>query len=441
MTEDNIPFSINLTTGEISVTQDLDYESVTSYNFTAVCTVENDFTLNDTATITVHLLPVNEHRPVITSISMFTAVTEDTLPGLLDTTLPGVAYNVSDMDQPPDTIHYTIKEPGNHEMLVYNETLQGIVLTRQYDQENLTTPTNCSLPQIHFRITVCDIYPPNIHCPNVLLTVSLFPSNDNTPVFSQDSYSVTIPETTPTNSVLMSVTCTDEDLCFGGFEGLEIASTELNDKFSVDNNGSIFNLQPLDYERNASYNVTVRCFDSRFPSLQREAFTSVLIHLTDVNDNAPRCVQPGVVNLQAGTHRLTTLLRLSCEDDDTGVNSQLTFMVDGELPQLSTGQFSLNSTTGVLTFAGDIDSSISEFNFTVVVSDRGSTPLTNRVDISINVVGVGDLQPEPTMPMLFVIILCVIAGAVLLSCLILLCCCCCYCLVGFRRRKKDKATL
>lgn len=39
------PFIIDSMTGELSVTEDLDFESVTQYNFTAVCTVAE---LNDT---------------------------------------------------------------------------------------------------------------------------------------------------------------------------------------------------------------------------------------------------------------------------------------------------------------------------------------------------------------------------------------------------------
>lgn len=453
--EDNLPFAINLTTGELAVTDDLDYESVTVYNFTAVCTLENDLNCNDTASVVVNLLPVNEHRPVIQTISMFTVITELTAPGLLNSTLPGVAYTFSDMDQPPDEIYYTLRD-GSYDGIVYNETLNGVVLTRPFDREstqfnqgNLTG--SCTIVAQQFRVTVCDMDPPNDNCPNIVLSVSLLPSNEYDPVFSQAEYSTTVPESIPINTMLATVVCTDEDICMGDFRGVEIAGTDLEDTFSIDSTGNITNLVTLDYEHAQSYSIRVRCFDSGIQDQQRDAFTTVQIQLTDVNDNAPICSGPVAGNLQVGRHQLTPVLTLSCVDADQGNNSRLAFRIDGHLPDLPNGQFILNQATGQLTFSGEIGFS-DDFGFDIIVSDSGSPPLNTTVQVRVNVtdrvstplsttvqVHVSG-QPERVLPMLVIVVVCVVGGLLLISCLLIFCCCCCFCFRCRRRRIKKIET-
>ena len=429
MAEDFIPFAIDLMSGEISVTEDLDYETETLYTFTAVCYVESNFSLNDTASVVVSLLPVNEYRPVISKMSMFVPIDEFVLPGLLTSTLPGVAYNISDLDQPPDEIYHTLVEViGSYtDALVYNETLSGIILTRQYDREFPSNPTSCLfLPQMQFRVTVCDTSPPNKDCPNIILSTSFVPSNDNNPTFSQSTYFATVPESAAPNSTLLSVSCSDEDICQGNFGGMEITDTNPTNTFSVDSEGNISSLSALDYEREQFYLITVRCYDSATPA--KDAFATVHLQLTDVNDNTPMCSPPPAVSLDRGTHQLTPVLRLSCTDQDKGINGQLTFRVEGELPHVPGGRFLLNHTTGQLSFTGNIQDSTEEFNFTIVVSDRGSAPLSSKVGITVRVVG------GAQMPMLIVIVVCVVGGLLLVACIIIICCCCCFCVLS--RKKK-----
>lgn len=424
--EENIPFTIDLMTGALSVTQDLDYETTTQYNFTAVCTVATSLNLTDATTIIISLLPVNEFRPSITPRVITVRIDEFSTPGPLMSTLPGVMFTVTDMDQPPDTISYTLRH-GIYEGLVYNESLNGIVLLDTYDKENQSDSVNCQLPQFEFRVAVCDTYPPEDTCPNIVLRVIFSSSNDNNPMFMQDQYSTVVPESMAINTTLLTVTCTDQDICVGEIDGIEITGSAGN--FSIDEMGNIANTQLLDYELAQTYTLTVRCFDSG----QREAFTTVEIQLTDVNDNPPRCSSSMVAaDLEVGSHEQTRVLRLSCADDDEGMNSQLSFRAEGNLPQVPGGQFTLDQNTGELYFSGEFKSD-SSFDFVVVVSDSGLPQQSSRVQVNVRVTG------ERMLPMLIIIVVCAVGGSLLLCCVLLLVLCCCCCCV--RHSKTKKVTL
>lgn len=435
VSDDTIPFTIDLSTGELCATKNLDYETTPEYNFTAVCTDSDDLSLTTMATVIVSLLPVNEFRPRIIPNPMVTVSVEElTPPGLLTDTLPGVKYNVSDMDQPLDNITFTLIE-GLYDELYYDEDLNGIVLRESFDRENQSDLTSCSsFPQFQIRVAVCDIYPFVEDCPNVFFLVTFVSTNEHDPEFNETMYSFQIAESAPINTTIATVSCTDQDLCIGGFADMEIIDMNLLDTFSIDSNGNLMNLQPLDYEDVQSYSVNVRCFDSGRGESQREAFTTIELQLVDDNDNSPICSSNATtVDLQAGTYPLTSVLQLSCVDADQGANSQLTFNIDGELPQMPRGQFTLNQTTGEVKFTGEIRSSDS-FNFVVLVSDSGPTPLTTRVVVMVNVTG--DKIPS----LIIIVILCVVGGILLICLLLAFLFCCCYCCCYGHHRKKSTKT-
>ena len=470
MADDTLPFTIDLITGELYTTSDLDYETVPEYNFTAVCTDADDLNLTAMATVIVSLLPVNEFRPRILPNPMITLfVNEQTPPGVLMNSLPGIEYNVFDMDQPSDNISFTLVE-GLYDEIYYDEELNGVVLREYFDWENQSYSSDCiNFPQFQIRVTVCDIYPLIEDCPNIIFLVTFFSTNEYDPMFDEAMYSFEIAESAPVNTIVATVTCTDQDMCIGGFAGMNIVDTNLLDTFSIDREGNLVNVQPLDYESVQSYTVSVRCFDSS----RREAFTVIELQLVDDNDNSPVCSSNTSVNLQVGTYSFISVLELSCMDADQGNNSQLVFDVDGEFLETSGGQFTLNQTTGELTFTGEISSNDS-FDFIVLVSDSGPTPLTTTVVVNVTIeerittenervtptpdvtedesvtltaIVTEDERITPdTIPNVlngtgaeipFIIVIPCVVGGILLICLLLVfLCCCCYCCCCGRHRKK-----
>ena len=434
--EEGIPFAIDLTTGEVSVTGSIDYEGEANgtYQFTTVCSLEDNLHINDTATVIVNLLPLNEHRPVVEMTNTVIILNESTPLGLINDTLPGIAYRVVDRDQPPDTIYYN-HIGDDYEGFIFNESLGGLILTKPINFDIGQNNSICNPRVMFFRIRVCDIdintginatMNPNIDfCPIVILKIFPNPSNDNTPMFTQTKYSTNVSESIPINSELLKVTCTDEDICEGAFSGIEITNASLTVIFSIDDNGTIKNLQPLDYESTQSYSMQLRCFDQNSSiTRQREAFSTVVIQLEDVNDNPPRCALPIPANIEVGRHERIRVVHLDCEDDDEGINGELTFTVHGRLPEIANGQLTLNQTSGELNFEGEILST-ANYSFYIIVSDSGDTPLTTMVKVGITVVPATTMEEpttrEPLVPKLVIIVVSVVGGLLIISCS--LCCC------------------
>ena len=59
------PFHLNATTGRLSVTADLDYETMTSYSFAVACVNISDPNITGMGMVQIDILPVNEFEPVI----------------------------------------------------------------------------------------------------------------------------------------------------------------------------------------------------------------------------------------------------------------------------------------------------------------------------------------------------------------------------------------
>jgi hypothetical protein len=439
--EEDIPFSINTMTGELMVLDDLDYETTTMYNLTAICTVTNNPNLTDSSTIVVFVLPVNEHRPRIDNPTVLLQIDELTPIGLLPSTVIGTAFNIIDLDEPRDTIFYSfdLNDTAIRDITVaYNETLQGLVLKQPYDRESLTRSQDCSPYGGRITMTACDIYPQVSACPNVEFLVLLHATNDNDPIFSQARYSTEVEESASINSTLLSVTCTDQDICTGEFDGIEILN-KTSDRFSINQDGIIMNTELLDYEESPNYTLTLRCFDDG--PHQREAFATVEIQLTDTNDNTPECSTSSVIgHLTVGSHERTSVLRLSCVDDDAGINSQLTYTVDRALPQVPGGRFRLDESRGELLFSGELRFN-QNFSFSIDVSDSGLPPRSSTVQVRVSVTGEEEVLPTmgatQELPMLLIIVVCTVGGLLLICCAIfLLTCCWCFC--AQRHRKKTK---
>ena len=261
--------------------------------------------------------------------------------------------------------------------------------------------------------------------------------NIHNPVFSRANYSISVAESVVVNTTLLMVNCTDEDLCSGSYSGMEIVNSTIPDgMFSLDQNGNIKNLQPLDFEDTQSYDLQVRCYDEPLPQdFQKYVFSTVTILVLDVNDNPPMCSRSTIMaTLHVGTYQNShKLLHISCEDNNQGANRQLTYAVQGWLPQISTGQFNLHPTTGILTFTGKVSPTSNKYyDINVIVSDAGDTPL---ITVMVNISGLKRAE----FPRLATIMMSVVGGLMLLCCSSIFLLICLHCLARHRCINRSKS--
>lgn len=173
--------------------------------------------------------------------------------------------------------------------------------------------------------------------------------NDNMPVFTCSPYLASIPEDAQAQHSIIQLQASDRDheaqpLRFSFSPGM----TELTSVFSINpDTGWIVLLTQLDRERQDLYNLTVTVSDTSASAAHKSgdgtsmtSSTSVLLTVTDCNDNPPKFDQDSYsTSINEGALPGTVLVKLGSKDADTGSNAVVTYYItDGD--QL--GQFEVS---------------------------------------------------------------------------------------------------
>jgi len=421
------PFQLNATTGSLSVTADLDYETTTSYSFAVMCANTSDPNITGIGMVRIDILPVNEFPPRLSSNSLQGILLENAAVGTTvaanepGPSLPGglIRYTVTDRDDGPDgNITFTLSEGSqdnseNARFFDLDFITGSLVLRQRLDVDNIPN----AFDQVALRITACDMYPPGEQCPNLLVGLIVFSSNDNSPQFSAESYDVSYPESIPVGTLIITAICTDNDRGAGEFSGIEIYQPT-SELWQLPNslNGTVFLNRSLDYETARTHEFTLRCFDTG----GREDFATVTINVLPVNDVQPQFTQTSytfTVNRISSPSSDFEIGRVTAVDQDHDTGGVITYsMEENENFRISSNDGKVLLVDFILVLEG------SSFNLTVVADD-GDFNATSQVYVTV----IGLLSiPE--------IILIALAGLILLVLVLVLACCVLYCFVKWRRK-------
>jgi len=184
--------------GVVSVTDALDYETVTSYPLVITVTDGGVPSLFTEVSIKISVAAVNEHIPVFTSSGSYSvSVPEDTS---LGTELIRVTANDGDdSGHAHGRVVYSIIS-GNTGFFFHISTNNGAIqLMRSLDREVVSAYT--------LVIEATDDENPV----NATVSITVTDSNDNEPVCSPTSYSASISEDAGLGTSVLSVTCSDDD--------------------------------------------------------------------------------------------------------------------------------------------------------------------------------------------------------------------------------------
>ncbi len=280
------PFTLDTQTGELSTTEDLDYETRTSYSFVVNCSDIGSPSFTATSLVDVTVLPVNEDRPTLTASSSFLVLKEDLPVGsVLASTDPSELVfgrsllTAADSDTGPDgTITFTLSEDSSGTLAI-NMTTGSVYLVSELDFDS-------GLTSVRFTVVACDVYPPDDVCPEREIIVIISSAADELPEFTQETYAASPSELVAPGVVIVEAVCQDRDAGTGEFDRIVLVNStlEINSTFSVDpNTGNISTLIQLDYETTQSYAFTLECRDT----VGESASATVLVKVQPENDNAP----------------------------------------------------------------------------------------------------------------------------------------------------------
>ena len=381
-------FSINSSTGLVTLARSLDYETTQSYNL--IVTV-NDGIFTNTIGLQVNVQDENDNLPVFEESGPF-ILTEE-LP--INSTVGTVVASDADSGE-NSNLSYTISR--NVADLFTIDSRTGEILTAMVlDREllvgmNLFTPPTSSQ---NITIQVEDNGSPSL-VSQVMVSVRLVDINDNVPVFDIFEQNLTYPENIQVDTLIVEILATDSDQGENGTVTYSIASDEPLPFAINSSTGIVTTIETLDRERVDFYMFEIVASDNGVNIVQSSSI-EIIVDITDINDNPPifqntpyKIEIPEDVATDGGGSFSPLTIRTT--DQDIGVNAQVNFSLAPD----TRSEFSIRMTSGefrisasIINFEGQ-----NEFNITVIATDGGLPAFTSSTVVNIKIVNIDEFAPD-----------------------------------------------
>ncbi|XP_048884517.1 protocadherin alpha-3-like isoform X9 [Brienomyrus brachyistius] len=339
-----------------------------------------------TLQIIVNVLDINDNNPVFSKPLYKVRVLENVPQG---TTI--VTLNATDLDDGINSeIAYSFLEHGNlkaSDKFVVNPDTGAVIVKGNIDYEE-----NSAL-EIRVQAKDKGLSPRSTHSK---LLIEVIDVNDNAPEILVTSLTSTIREDAKVGTAVALITVSDRD---GGKNGIVTCYIEEFLPFKLQSSyKSYYSLlvdKLLDRESTSEYNVTITATDEGSPPLSR---TSVItVHISDVNDNAPRF--PGSqmnIYIKENSPVGSLIETVSAYDADTSENARVTYSlldVSKKAAPVST-MININSVTGdIYSLQAFNYEEEKTFQFQVLATDSGVPPLSSTVTINVFILDVNDNSP------------------------------------------------
>ena len=214
--------------------------------------------------------------------------------------------------------------------------------------------------------------------------------NSHTPTFDFDLYEVSLSESTALNTEVITMSAIDED---GDTIHYAIIDNNKENKFDIFPDGRVYLIDKLDREAKAYYSVVVTATDNGLRPFARSSTSTLVIYVTDENDNAPILDKNEYVfKLKENSAAETIIGRVSAYDIDIGRNAEIVyrFAADNDL-------FSIDKQTGFISSKSIIDRenmATPSFDVEVIVSDLGLVPKSTSANVLIIITDENDNRPK-----------------------------------------------
>ncbi|XP_047441136.1 protocadherin beta-15-like [Mugil cephalus] len=368
-TEDNSiqHCGVNLNTGDMIVQERIDREELCAKRPSCVLkqelVLENPLELHR---ISIHVQDINDNSPQFPEDSLKMEIQESAVKGArfpLDEAHDGdigensvQAYALQQNDY--FKLNVKTKDGGRK----YCE----LVLDEELDREDKN--------EIVLLLTAFDGGSPQ-RSGSVEIHVTVLDANDNAPVFSQTVYKASLPENSPLDSLVITVSATDADMGLYGEVSYSFShvSGQHSNMFSLHpKTGEVRVVRAIDYERASLYEMQINAKDG----LGLASYATLIIEVTDINDNAPviqlkSLSNPIPENVSPGTE----VGIVNVQDKDSENNRQVRCSIKQNVPFKLVP--SIKNYYSLVT-TGQLDRElVSDYNITITATDEGSPPLSS----------------------------------------------------------------
>ncbi|XP_064600895.1 protocadherin Fat 4-like [Liolophura sinensis] len=372
-------FTIDPTTGVVVVSGSLDKETTASYamDVLAVDGGTNPSARTATYSLTVDVTDVNDVAPVCTRSWYSAVITENTAPSV---SVSQVSCTDADTDSPNKDLVYSIVGGSGSGLFVIDAST-GEVSTASgssFDRETVSSYTLSVLVSDNGVSSLTESV-------NIAITIS--DENDNDPQFCCSPYSVSVGEEVAIDTSIYQMVASDQDTTLAGTLVYSIFSGNTGNKFTIDaTTGDIRNSATLDRETTSSYSLTILATDLGTPA--RTGTATLMIDLTDFNDNAPTCSASYYYgNIAENAVSSDSVVTVNCTDNDEGANAVLvSSFLTSSIP------FAIDGSSGLVTVSGTLDAeTTSIYVLDVMVSD-GS--LSENVTVTVYISDINEHTPD-----------------------------------------------
>nr|XP_033948399.1 protocadherin beta-15-like [Pseudochaenichthys georgianus] len=383
-TEDNVVkyCGVNLNTGDLIVQERIDREGLCAKK--ASCVLKQELVLENPLElhrINIRVQDINDNSPQFKEESLHFEIHESAVKGahfLLDEAHDGdIGENAVQSYTLQENDHFKLNVKTKGGGRKYGE----LVLDKELDREGKK--------EIMFLLTAFDGGSPQ-RSGTVVIHVTVLDANDNVPVFSQAVYEASLPENSPQDTLVIRVSATDADEGINGevTYGFDHVSDE-NQVFSLDpKTGEVKVARYIDYEKESSYEMQISAKDG----LGLASYATLLIEITDINDNAP------VIYLKSLTNPIPENMSpgaevgiINVQDRDSETNGQVRCSIQQNVPFKLVP--SIKNYYSLVT-TGQLDRElVSDYNITITATDEGSPPLSSSKTVQLSVADINDNPP------------------------------------------------
>ncbi|XP_042324434.1 protocadherin Fat 4 isoform X2 [Sceloporus undulatus] len=366
-------FHIDPESGELIATKRLDRERRSKYSLLVRA---DDGLQSSDMRINITVSDVNDHIPKFSKLWYSFDIPEDTTPGSLV-----AAILATDEDSGVNgEITYTVSEDDGDGTFFLNPVTGVFNLTCMLDYEM----------QQYYILTVC-AEDGGGQSTTVRVYINILDVNDNSPVFSMDSYSTSLMENLSSGSTILIFNVTDADDGSNSQLSYSITSGDSLGQFNIDKNGILSIRQALDRESQSFYSLIVQVHDmASLPASRFTSTTQVSIILLDVNDNPPSFISPKLTYIPENTPIDTIVFKAQATDADSGPNSYIEY----NLLNPSGSKFSIGTIDGEVRLTGELDrETVSNYTLTIIAADKGQPSLSSSTDVVVIVLDINDNNP------------------------------------------------
>ncbi|XP_063784905.1 protocadherin gamma-B1-like isoform X27 [Pseudophryne corroboree] len=377
-------FYVNVDNGNLYIKDRIDRETLCGAAATCFLTfdavVENPFNIFN---VKVEIQDVNDNFPHFFHNKIILEIIEFTSPGarflLQNADDPDIGINSVQTYRLSNNKYFTLTEITKADGKKFPE----LVLEKPLDRETQNV--------YELILTALDGGNP-VKSGTALVKVIVTDANDNAPTFTQDMYKVTLKENIPINFTVIVLNATDRD------EGINAEITYSFTKTSGDlHHTGIFTIHPtngeikinrnLDFEITKNYELSVQAKDGG----GLVAHSNIMIEVTDENDNVPEISitsfsSPIPEDCEPGT----MIALIEVHDQDSGEYGEVDCYILEDIPF---NLLSSNSYYRLLTKSALDKEKVFSYNITIVATDRGSPPLSNRRTMTLEISDVNDNSP------------------------------------------------